>query len=161
MNIMGRLLRSLSALIVLVAVVIGAPIALWVLGRDLLPARVPSLGEVWEGLTSRDTGGVFLGLLVVIGFIARHGQMRGIYDYTDVEAIAVPQTRLVQRAQQPAIMRDQRVIVASRVLGGEGARAYGRYQREAGEKEAAVVDTLEAAYRLLELDNPRFEPVEQ
>ena len=98
---------------------------------------------------------------VVIGFIARHGQMRGIYDYTDVEAIAVPQTRLVQRAQQPAIMRDQRVIVASRVLGGEGARAYGRYQREAGEKEAAVVDTLEAAYLLLELDNPRFEPVEQ
>jgi len=72
----------------------------------------------------------------------------------------VPQTRLLQRAQQPAIMRGQRVIVASRVLGGEGARAYGRYQREAGEKEAAVVDTLEAAYGLLGLDNPRFEPVE-
>jgi len=98
---------------------------------------------------------------VVIGFIARHGQMRGIYDYTDVEAMAVPDTRLIQRAQQPAIMRDQRVIVASRVLGGEGARAYGRYQREAGEKEAAVVDTLEAAYGLLGLDNPRFEPVDQ
>ena len=98
---------------------------------------------------------------VVIGFVSRHGQMRGIYDYTDVEAMAVPHTRLMQRAQQPAIMRDQRVIVASRVLGGEGARAYGRYQREAGEKEAAVVDTLEAAYRLLGLDNPRFEPVEQ
>ena len=97
---------------------------------------------------------------VVIEFIARHGQMRGIYDYTDVEAMAVPQTRLLQRAQQPAIMRGQRVIVASRVLGGEGARAYGRYQREAGEKEAAVVDTLEAAYGLLGLDNPRFEPVE-
>jgi len=98
---------------------------------------------------------------VVIGFIARHGQVRGIYDYTDVEAVAVPDTRLIQRAQQPAIMRDQRVIVASRVLGGESARAYGRYQREAGEKEAAVVETLEAAYRLLELDNPRFEPIEQ
>lgn len=98
---------------------------------------------------------------VVIGFIARHGQMRGIYDYTDVEAMAVPDSRLIQRAQQPAIMRDQRVIVASRVLGGEGARAYGRYQREAGEKEAAVVDTLEAAYGLLGLDNPRFEPVDQ
>jgi len=97
---------------------------------------------------------------VVIEFIARHGQMRGIYDYADVEAMAVPQTRLLQRAQQPAIMRGQRVIVASRVLGGEGARAYGRYQREAGEKEAAVVDTLEAAYRLLGLNHPRFEPVE-
>ena len=70
MNMVGRLLRALAALIVLVAVVVGAPIALWVLGRGLLPAGVPSLGEVWEGLTSRDTGGVFLGLLVVIGFIA-------------------------------------------------------------------------------------------
>src|SRR6478609_3408460 len=70
MNIVGRLLRSLSALIILVAVVIGAPIALWVLGRDLLPAGVPSLGEVWEGLTGRDTGSVFLGLLVVVGFLA-------------------------------------------------------------------------------------------
>ena len=67
---MGRLLRSLSALVVLVAVVVGAPIALWVLGRGLLPAGVPSLGEVWEGLTTRDTGGVFLGLLVIVGFIA-------------------------------------------------------------------------------------------
>lgn len=70
MNMVGRLLRSLSALVVLVAVVVGAPIALWVLGRGLLPAGVPSLSEFWQGLTSRDTGGVFLGLLVVVGFIA-------------------------------------------------------------------------------------------
>ena len=70
MNMVGRLLRALAALIVLVAVLVGAPIALWVLGRGLLPAGVPSLAEVWDGLTSRDTGGVFLGLLVVIGFIA-------------------------------------------------------------------------------------------
>jgi LysM repeat protein len=70
MNMVGRLLRSLSALVVLVAVVVGAPMALWVLGRGLLPAGMPSLGEFWEGLTTRDTGGVFLGLLVVVGFIA-------------------------------------------------------------------------------------------
>lgn len=96
----------------------------------------------------------------VIGFIARQGQVRAIYDYTAVEAVAVPQTRLMQRALQPAIVRDQRVIVASRVLGGDGARAFGRYQQEAGQKEAAVVDTLEAAYGLLGLNNPRFEPVD-
>lgn len=70
MKMVGRLLRSLAAFVVLVAVVVGAPIALWVLGRGLLPVGVPSLGELWEGLTSRDTGGVFLGLLVVVGFIA-------------------------------------------------------------------------------------------
>src|SRR5664279_6219578 len=66
MNMVGRLLRALAALIVLVAVVVGAPIALWVLGRGLLPTGVPSLGEVWEGLTSRDTGGVFLLSLIHI-----------------------------------------------------------------------------------------------
>src|SRR5664279_666105 len=70
MNMVGRLLRALAALIVLVAVLVGAPIALWVLGGGLFPTGVPSPAEVWDGLTSRDTGGVFLGLLVVIGFIA-------------------------------------------------------------------------------------------
>ena len=66
----GRLLRALAALITLLAVVVGAPIALWTLGRGLFPAGVPSASEMWEGLTGRDTGAVFLGFLVVIGFIA-------------------------------------------------------------------------------------------
>ena len=94
---------------------------------------------------------------MVIDALAREGPMRGIFDYSDVEAFAVPTSRLVQRAQQPAIMRD-RVIVASRVQGGEGARAFGRYQREAGEREAIIVPTLEEAYKVLHLRRPRFEP---
>lgn len=97
----------------------------------------------------------------VIGFLAREGSVRSIYDFTDVEAVALPHSRLVQHAQQPAIVRDQRVIVASRAMGGDGARAYGRYQREAGEKEPAVVASLGEAYDFLELKEPLFEPVEQ
>jgi hypothetical protein len=97
----------------------------------------------------------------VISFLAREGSVRSIYDYTDVQTLAMPHSRLVQRAQQPAIVRDQRVIVASRVMGGDGARAYGRYQREAGEKDAAVVGSLAEAYDLLDLKEPLFEPVEQ
>lgn len=96
----------------------------------------------------------------VIAFLAREGPVRGIYDYSDVDAFAVPRTRLVQRAQQPAIVRDQRVIVASRAMGGDGARAFGRYQREAGQKDAAVVYSLEEAYAVLDLKQPRFEPVD-
>ena len=72
-----------------------------------------------------------------------------------------PHSRLVQRAQQPAIVRDQRVIVASRTMGGENARTYGRYQREAGEKDGAVVGSFEEAYAFLGLKEPLFEPVEQ
>jgi hypothetical protein len=97
----------------------------------------------------------------VIKFVAREGQMRGIFDCTEVEAFAVPDSRFAQRAQQPPIMRDQRVIVASRTAGDEAARTFGRYQREAGQKDAAVVDTLDGAYALLGLKNPRFEPVER
>lgn len=95
----------------------------------------------------------------MIEFVARHGQVRGIFDYAEVEAFAVPDSRLVQRAQQPSAI-PQRVLVASRILGGEGARTYGRYQRDAGQKEAAIVGSLDEAYALLGLRNPRFEPVE-
>jgi hypothetical protein len=97
----------------------------------------------------------------VIEFVARQGQVRCIYDYTEVEALAVPESLMARRAQQPLIVREQRVIVASRVAGGEAARTYVRHQREAGQKEAAIVDTLEEAYRLLRIKNPRFEPVER
>ena len=94
---------------------------------------------------------------LVIDALARDGPMRGIFDFLDVEAFAVPMSRLIQRAQQPAIMTD-RVFVASRVQGGEGARLFGRYQREAGLREAIIVRTLEEAYRVLRLKRPRFEP---
>ena len=96
---------------------------------------------------------------VVIEFVARQGQVRCIYDYTDVEALAVPESLMARRAQRPLIVREQRVIVASRIASGEAARLYVRYEREAGQKEAAVVDSLDAAYALLRLKNPRFEPV--
>lgn len=96
----------------------------------------------------------------VIEFVARHGQARGIFDYSDVEAIAVPDSRLAQRAQQPSAMQ-HRVVVASRVMAGERARTYARYRREAGQKQAAIVGNLDEAYALLGLRNPRFEPVEQ
>lgn len=96
----------------------------------------------------------------VVEFVARHGQVRGIFDYSDVEAIAVPDSRLAQRAQQPSAIQ-LRVVVASRVMGGERARTYARYRREAGQKQAAIVGSLDEAYALLDLRNPRFEPVER
>jgi hypothetical protein len=97
---------------------------------------------------------------IAIEFVARYGQVRAIFDYTDVEAFAVPESKLVQRAQQPPIP-PERVYVASRVTGGEGARVFGRYQRDAGQKEAALVANLGEAYALLGLRKPRFEPVER
>jgi hypothetical protein len=95
-----------------------------------------------------------------IEFVARYGQVRGIFDYTDVAAIAVPDSRLAERAQQPSAIQ-QRVVVSSRVTGGERARTYARYRREANQREATIVGSLEEAYAVLGLRNPRFEPVER
>jgi hypothetical protein len=96
----------------------------------------------------------------MVQFVARHGPVRGIFDYTDVVAFAVPDSRLAERAQQPSAIQ-QRIVVASRVSGGERARTYGRYRREAGQREATIVGSLDEAYALLGLRNPRFEPVER
>lgn len=65
-----RIIRSLAALLVLLAVVVGAPILLWRMGSGLLPDEIPTLTDMWSALTSRDTGQVFLGALVVVGFLA-------------------------------------------------------------------------------------------
>ena len=96
----------------------------------------------------------------VVEFVARHGPVRGIFDYSDVDAIAVPDSRLAERAQQPQAI-EERVVVASRVMGGARARTYQGYRREAGQRQAVIVETLGDAYAFLDLRNPRFEPVER
>lgn len=98
---------------------------------------------------------------VTVEFVAHHGPVRGgIFDYSDVEAIAVPDSRLAERAQQPHAIQQQ-VVVVSRVMSEERARTYSRFRREAGQRESAIVGSLEEAYALLGLRNPRFEPVER
>ena len=97
---------------------------------------------------------------VLVEFVARRGMVRGIFDYSDVDAIAVPDSRMAQRAQQPSAI-EQRVIVASRVMRGERIRIYASYRREAGQTQAVIVDSLAEAYDFLDLRNPRFEPVER
>ncbi|MEV7006649.1 hypothetical protein [Streptosporangium sp. NPDC051022] len=62
-----RLLRSLIAMTVLAAVVIGFPILLYKVAGSPLPDHVPTFEEIVSRLTSRDDGGLFvsvLGLLV-------------------------------------------------------------------------------------------------
>ena len=93
----------------------------------------------------------------MLGFVAREGCVGAIIDYTHVQAMAVPETRLRHRAQQPLFLPD-RILVAPSDL-GDMARAYAVQQREAGKKEPIVVETIEEALALLGLGNPRFEPI--
>lgn len=63
-------LRRLLALAVLLAAVVGVPVGLWHLGGAYLPDELPSWAQVTATLAGPDTGAVFLGLLVLIGWAA-------------------------------------------------------------------------------------------
>lgn len=95
----------------------------------------------------------------VLAFLAREGSVRGLYDFSGVDAVAVPASKVVQRGQAPSIITE-RVVVAPRSAGEEYARAIREQQRLAGHREPMIVPTLGEAYALLGLENPQFEPVD-
>jgi nucleoid-associated protein YgaU/DNA-binding SARP family transcriptional activator len=64
------LLHRLIAGVLLMAAVAGVPGALWELGGAYLPKELPSWAQVTTAVSGPDTGALFLGLLVVIGWVA-------------------------------------------------------------------------------------------
>ncbi|MEV0155389.1 LysM peptidoglycan-binding domain-containing protein [Micromonospora sp. NPDC050686] len=64
----GQVLTGFGALVVLCAVLVGAPVALLALAGNPLPDHVPTLAEIGTTLTSRDDGQLFLRALAVLGW---------------------------------------------------------------------------------------------
>ncbi len=95
------------------------------------------------------------------GIFASERQVRGLYDFSAVEALAVPISKIDQRGQRPAIIEGMRVVVApSAAAGADFATRLSGQQRMAGHREPLIVDTMEEAYRLLDMDDPQFERIE-
>jgi len=65
----GRLATGLGALVILVGLLVGAPVALLTLAGNPLPDHVPTLGEIGTVLTSRDDGQLFLRVLALAGWV--------------------------------------------------------------------------------------------
>ncbi|TFV88104.1 LysM peptidoglycan-binding domain-containing protein [Blastococcus sp. CT_GayMR20] len=63
-------LRRLPAVLVLVTGLVGVPVGLWRLGGAYLPDELPSWPQVTGALSGPDSGAVFLGLLVLVGWAA-------------------------------------------------------------------------------------------
>jgi len=94
-------------------------------------------------------------------FVAEEGPTRGLYDFSGVTAVAVPKTKLFELGRRPQIALDQdRVIVAPQLEINELARLYATLQRDFGNVEPRIVNTLAEAYDLLGLSDPDFERVE-
>lgn len=96
----------------------------------------------------------------VVRFTAMHGPSHGLIDFSQVEAIAVPLSRLASRGRQPQISPGwERVIVAPRPDHMEWSRTFSEYQSAAGTRSPIVVASMEEAHRVLGLTDPVFEPV--
>lgn len=93
---------------------------------------------------------------------AREPELRAIYDFTDLEQLAVPAERIAERARKPTAVAGMRIIVASRAFAGQKGRSFSATQSNAGERAPMVATSIEQAYVLLGLDYKakfnRFEP---
>jgi LysM repeat protein len=63
-------LRGLLALLLLLAVLVGIPLALATVGGNPLPSSLPSVDDVTDTLTSPDDGHLFLDALLIVGWLA-------------------------------------------------------------------------------------------
>lgn len=64
----GQILTGFGALVALIGLLVGGPIALLAFAGNPLPDHVPTLAEVGTTLTSRDDGQLFLRALAVVGW---------------------------------------------------------------------------------------------
>lgn len=83
--------------------------------------------------------------------------IRGLFDMTHVEVLAVPQTRFVERASKPAIGDLMRVVVPPSWAGEDFGQSYRRGQGIWPHAQPIIVGTLVEAYTLLGMAAPSFE----
>ena len=86
--------------------------------------------------------------------------IRGLYDFSEVAAITVPQTKAAARGSQMAIVRGQRVMVRSQTITCNVVDVFAQSQRLAGDNLLAIVDSLDEASALLGLSTLSFEVIE-
>ncbi|MER7330791.1 MULTISPECIES: LysM peptidoglycan-binding domain-containing protein [unclassified Micromonospora] len=102
----GRILTGFGALVVLCAVLVGAPVALLALAGNPLPDHLPTVGEIGATLTSRDDGRLFLRALALAGWFGWATFAFSVLVELCAQALRRPAPRL------PGMSRQQRAAAA-------------------------------------------------
>ncbi|MEU7994542.1 LysM peptidoglycan-binding domain-containing protein [Micromonospora sp. NPDC049060] len=102
----GRILTGFGALVVLCAVLVGAPVALLALAGNPLPDHLPSVAEIGATLTSRDDGRLFLRVLALAGWFGWATFAFSVLVELCAQALRRPAPRL------PGMSRQQRAAAA-------------------------------------------------
>lgn len=102
----GQFLTGLGALVILVGLLFGAPIALITVAGNPLPDHLPTLDEVVTALTSRDDGQLFLRALAIVGWAGWATFALSVLLELPARALRRPAPRL------PGMSRQQRAAAA-------------------------------------------------
>jgi hypothetical protein len=87
------------------------------------------------------------------------GNVRCLFDMTQVEALAVSQARFRERAAKPAIGGLTRVVVAPPWAGGDFGQSYREAQAIWPHTQPIVVSNLNEAFTRLEIGEADFGPI--
>lgn len=98
----GQVLTGFGALVVLIAVLVGGPVALIAFAGNPLPDQVPTLAEIGVTLTSRDDGQLFLRALALVGWFGWATFAFSVLVELGAQSLRRPAPRL------PGISRQQR-----------------------------------------------------
>ncbi|MDG4816487.1 LysM domain-containing protein [Micromonospora sp. WMMD956] len=102
----GQVLTGFGALVVLIAVLVGGPVALIAFAGNPLPDHLPSLAEVGTTLTSRDDGQLFLRALALVGWFGWITFAFSVLVELGAQTLRRPAPRL------PGMSRQQRAAAA-------------------------------------------------
>ncbi|MBQ1050908.1 LysM peptidoglycan-binding domain-containing protein [Micromonospora sp. C51] len=102
----GRVLTGFGALVVLIGLLVGGPIALLAFAGNPLPDHVPTLAEIGSTLTSRDDGQLFLRALAIAGWFGWATFALSVLVELGAQAFDRPAPRL------PGLGRQQRAAAA-------------------------------------------------
>ncbi|MFI9642657.1 LysM peptidoglycan-binding domain-containing protein [Micromonospora sp. NPDC051925] len=102
----GQLFTGFGSLVVLVALLVGAPVALLAFAGNPLPDHLPTLTEVGTVLTSRDDGQLFLRALALVGWFGW-----ATFAFSVLVELAAQATRR-QTPRLPGMSRQQRAAAA-------------------------------------------------
>jgi LysM repeat protein len=105
-----QVVTGLGALVVLIGLLVGAPVALAVFAGNPLPDHVPALSEIGDALTSRDDGQLFLRALAVVGWLGWATFALSVLVEIPARVLRIPVPRL------PGMRRQQRMAAA--LVGG-------------------------------------------
>ncbi|MGC5031472.1 LysM peptidoglycan-binding domain-containing protein [Micromonospora sp. DT229] len=129
----GRILTGIGALVVLVGLLVGGPIALLAFAGNPLPDHVPTLAEIGTTLTSRDDGQLFLRALALVGWFGWATFALSVLVELGAQTLRRPAPRLPgmgrqQRAAAALVGSVALILVASPAAAATAAYTTGPYQ---------------------------------